>query len=148
MGTLIPVIADGFKRIIQMIDSEANSASALGMKMTIDQENFAHPAQTPEMKESCPAEKMNLENLSPSTWRTILRALVRWDVYGSVECVPMEGLKGLVTRMETICQQRHESIGRMREELQIDIPYPTEKDRLCTKVLEAAKLSMNELIIP
>lgn len=151
LGTLIPVIADGYKRILQMIDCEANSASLLDIKMSLSQYEFQIPPEMGNYTECCPLDGEDIKNLSPSVWRTTLRAFLRWDVYGSTDFMPSAGLKGLVTQMENTCKARHECLVRMREELQLDPslpPFPADKDRLCTKVLDAAKTAMNDLIIP
>lgn len=151
LGTLIPVIADGYKKILHMIDCEANLAVEIGLRMSLSPDQLNVPPGMTSRGECCPVNKTDLMDLSPSVWRVVIRSLLRWDVYGSTEFMPSTGLKGIVNEMEARAKSRHELIKTMRQNLQPDCHLPhdsDEKDRLCTQVLEASKVAMSDLIIP
>ena len=108
LGTILPIIANGYQRLLQMIDGETTTAESLGQMKSfrfhdygglggqstvacIDSEQFARPVE-----------------MSPGAWRTTVRALLRVDIYGHEQPgFKHRGLKDLVTEMEIRQKTRH-----------------------------------------
>jgi hypothetical protein len=147
LGTLIPCIADGYKKILHMTDCEVERAIAAGVNMSFPDEEYGALC-TPD----CPVESNVLQDLSPSLWRSSARAILRMDVYGCEESgFQIRGLRGIVLELETRVRNRHAELDMMKE---AGLLTPTqisqcvaEEDRLCSKIVATVKMAMDQLVI-
>jgi hypothetical protein len=96
LNTLLPVIVNSYRRLLEMVDSEANIAKAAGYQMNCkiiqDSSNCGRSELFGEIE--------NVENvlMEPDDWRAGMHRLLRADVYGH-DMVNL-GLKGILAEME------------------------------------------------
>ncbi|KAH8783915.1 hypothetical protein BGZ57DRAFT_216472 [Hyaloscypha finlandica] len=115
LGTILPIIANGYQRLLQMIDDETTRAEALGQTKTFrfhDYGGICGP-QVISVKVDC-AETAKFSRpveMTPQQWRTTVRALLRVDIYGHEQTgFKHKGLKDLVAEMENRQKTHHEML--------------------------------------
>lgn len=105
LGTILPIIANGYQRLLQMIDDETTTAESLGQMKSFRFQDYGGLCGQPTV--ACPNIARPIE-MSPGTWRTTVRALLRVDIYGHEQPgFKHKGLKDLVTEMENRQKTRH-----------------------------------------
>ncbi|KAK4175115.1 hypothetical protein QBC36DRAFT_241815 [Triangularia setosa] len=144
LGALLPSLSNAYMRILTMVDAEAAAADAQRRKIVFTLSEYGGLWGTLAEQEpyQCgAAEKLEGAVMDPNLWRLTVRALLKIDVYGvqGVECrdVRMLGLKDIIGMMEERSRSRH----RMMDEL-------VEKGPTCLRIIDIAKRSMEELVIP
>lgn len=148
LGTILPIVANGYKRLLVMVDEETEKAKALGIKKVfriVAYGGLCGPG-TP-----CGAVKhLNEAVMEPDEWRAAVRGLLRVDVYGMDGVT--SGLQGIISEMEQRQRLRH----KMMHQLQENGLSPNEigqkqcvgeKDMLCMRILDIAKVSIDTLVI-
>lgn len=116
LGTILPIIANGYHRLLQMIDDETKTAVSLGRTKTFrfhDYGGMCRQQATAEDKIKCfeNGKFSHPIEMSPTQWRTTVRALLRVDIYGHEQPgFKHRGLKDLVAEMETRQKARHEML--------------------------------------
>lgn len=114
MGTILPIIANGYQRLLKMIDDKTDQAIAAGSTMTFKFHEYGGMCGRQENVETamtCLEKEMffNPVQMSPHSWRNTVRALLRVDIYGHEQHgFKHKGLKDLVTEMEQRQLARHE----------------------------------------
>jgi hypothetical protein len=125
LGTILPIIANGYQRLLQMIDDEMARAESLGQTKTFRFHDYGGMCgqQTLSDDVDC-AETAKFSRpveMSPQQWRTTVRALLRVDIYGHEQTgFKHRGLKDLVAEMETRQKTRHEMLDAHFAALGID----------------------------
>ncbi|TVY35431.1 hypothetical protein LSUB1_G006050 [Lachnellula subtilissima] len=113
LGTLIPVIANAYKRLLDMIDVETDAAVALGQTKTFrfhDYGGLCGIQSSINETMACIEKEMmfNTIEMPPAQWRTTVRALLRVDIYGhDLPALKHRGLKALVAEIEERQRTRH-----------------------------------------
>lgn len=147
LGTILPIIVNGYKRLLVMVDEETEKAKLAGIKkiFRISAYGGLCDLDTPCMT----AKHLNEAEMEPSDWRATVRGLLRVDVYG-MEGVST-GLRGIISEMEQRQRIRHKEMHLLGE---IGSTHEVgqrqclgEKDMLCLRILDAAKVSLDTLII-
>lgn len=118
LGTILPIIANGYQRLLQMVDDETNTAESMGQMKTFNFLDYGGLCgqQVTVAKTLGPAcaEKEGLfkiVEMPPQQWRTTVRALLRVDIYGHEQPgFKHKGLKDLVAEMESRQRTRHDML--------------------------------------
>ncbi|KAK4648398.1 uncharacterized protein QC761_109670 [Podospora bellae-mahoneyi] len=144
LGALLPSLSNAYMRILTMVDQEAAAADRERRKIVFTLSEYGGLWGTLaelEPYQCGAAEKLEGRVMEAGLWRLTVRALLKIDVYGvpDVECrdVRMLGLKDIIGMMEERSRRRH----RLMDEL-------VERGPTCLRIIDIAKRSMEELIIP
>lgn len=110
LGTILPVIANGYGKVLQMVDDETNVAIAAGQMKSFQFHDYGGLNCDLKASIPCIAKQDMLHNMEmpPQQWRTSVRALLRIDVYGLEDGgIKHEGLKDIIGEMEERQRTRH-----------------------------------------
>jgi hypothetical protein len=165
LGTILPIIANGYQRLLKMIDDETDIAVAAGSTKTFRFHEYGGMCGKQEDIEAsitCIEKEMffNAVEMPPHQWRNTVRALLRVDIYGHDQSgFKHKGLKDLVAEMELRQIARHElldewamtgkTFGTMENgslcngEHTQSQPQP----RACMQILQMAKVAIDNLVI-
>ena len=114
IGTILPIIANGYGRLLKMIDAETDQAVATGQTKTFrfhDYGGICGKQESVQQAMICMEKELffNAVEMSPAQWRTTVRALLRVDIYGHEQTgFKHKGLKDLVAEMEYRQRVRHD----------------------------------------
>lgn len=147
IGTLLPVIADGYKRLLKMIDDRYTSACLTNSKISFNSGSYGGFKTVTGL--TCDATLCPESLIEPAAWRAAMRALLRGDVYGIDE--EYGGLKGLIKEMEGRQRRRHDELDRLRGEGLLPLVEEKmclgERDRTCERILDLARDALEKLVI-
>ena len=162
LGTLIPVIANAYKRLLEMIDAETDAAVALGQTKTFKFHDYGglcrKNQQSIQETMACIEKEMMFYpvEMPPMQWRTTVRALLRVDIYGhDQDGFRHRGLRPLVAEIEQRQRARHTWLELHPDagniEVGLGIKHKSaclgEQTYGCLQILEMAKLAIDELVI-
>ena len=164
LGTVLPIIANGYARLLKMIDDETDAAVAAGQTKTFrfhDYGGLCGKQQTVLEAMTCVEKEMafNAVEMPPVQWRTTVRALLRVDIYGHEQPgFHHKGLKDLVAEMEFRQQTRHDMLDAEMAAGNLNMTYLGhgqigdkaclgEKTRGCLEILKMAKIAIDSLVI-
>lgn len=88
LGTILPIIANGYQKLLKMVDDETDAAIAEGLTKTFRFHDYGGlcSKQQASLAESftCVEKEMffNEIEMPPQQWRTTVRSLLRVDIYG------------------------------------------------------------------
>ena len=160
LGGLLPVIADAYRRIVLMVDNEAQCARAEQRKLFFSTNEFGG------LWGRIAQEKIYMDNSSgmmgdmdPILWRQIVRSMLKLDVYGMNTCGDSSGegfkhlgLSDIIDMMERRSLRRHEMIdenpelrGSIMETVEHQVMIPGEKST-CLKIIDIAKIAVQNII--
>jgi len=169
LGTILPIIANGYQRLLKMIDHETDIAVTTSTTKTFrfhDYGGLCGKQDHIEAAITCFEKEIffNAVEMPPQQWRQTVRALLRVDIYGHEQSgFKHKGLKDLVAEMEQRQIARHElldaweisgrSFGTMHngavggtlcggEQNQIQPP-----PLACMQILQVAKAAIDSLVI-
>jgi hypothetical protein len=148
LGTILPIIANGYKRLLVLVDEETEKATALGIKKVFRISAYGGLCGTDN---PCgEAKHLDEAVMEPTEWRTAVRGLLRADVYG-LEGIT-GGLRGIISEMEQRQRLRHKEMHRLQENVLSSHEIGQreclgEKDMLCLRILDTAKVSIDTLVI-
>jgi len=96
------------------------------------------------------AQHLDEAVMEPTDWRAAVRGLLRVDVYGMDGVAP--GLRGIISEMEQRQRLRHKEMHQLQENGLSSHDVGSrhclgEKDALCLRILDAAKVSIDTLVI-
>ncbi|KAK0729088.1 hypothetical protein B0T21DRAFT_291718 [Apiosordaria backusii] len=164
LGALLPSLSNAYMRILTMVDQEAAAADAQRRKIVFTLSEYGGLWGTLAEQEpfQCgAAEKLEGTVMDPNLWRLTVRALLKIDVYGvqGIECRDMRmlGLKDIIGMMEERSRARHRMMDELVEKGVIESPTAYVKlnenedggdQPTCLRIIDIAKRSMDELIIP
>jgi hypothetical protein len=166
LGTLLPIVAHGYQRLLKMVDNETDAAVAANQTKRFSLHDYGGLCgrQLDIQKEMTCVDKDVFSSgieMPPVQWRTAVRALLRVDIYGhETPGLKHKGLKDLVGEMECRQWARHELIdaaaaaGTLDTQLlghglfnktgeKCDVP----KIHGCLEMLKMAKAAIDNLII-
>ncbi|KAH8599030.1 hypothetical protein B0O99DRAFT_505423 [Bisporella sp. PMI_857] len=166
LGTILPIVANGYGRLLKMIDEETEAAQAAGETKTFKFHEYGGlcvKSETTDEMLDCAQEEMMLSKMemSPAQWRTTVRALLRVDIYGHEQSgFKHKGLKDLVSEMEYRQRTRHEILDARAAAGTLDTTqlghgfFQTndgkclgEQTRGCLDILQMAKIAIDNLVI-
>ncbi|KAH8885057.1 hypothetical protein GQ53DRAFT_810317 [Thozetella sp. PMI_491] len=164
LGGLLPTISNAYTRILAMVDAETSKAEAERRKITFTLADYGGLwGQLAREDVKCGASA-TLEGavLEPSMWRLTVRALLKVDVYGindkatrigdSCDCT-QPGLKDIIGMMEERSRTRHAHMDALVAAGELEPPshglyVPLSEHPTCLRIIDIAKKSMDDLIIP
>ncbi len=169
LGALLPSLSNAYMRILTMVDAEAASADADRRKIKFTLEDYGGlwgwMAKMDPIRCGA-ADRLEGALLEPTLWRLTMRAMLKMDVYGiNANMTPgiegdgneepnQPGLKDIINMMEERSRRRHLHLEEMVAsgvELKSACQYvplgSTEKPT-CMRIIDIAKRSMDELVIP
>ncbi|KAJ2892499.1 putative c6 finger domain-containing protein [Zalerion maritima] len=160
LGALLPVIANAYMHIVPMVDKEAEKATAERRKLFFAISEFGGVwGRAAQQKECSTAESLQ-GDMEPTLWRQIVRALLKFDVYGMDGCtatgskMKQIGLRDVVDQMEERSITRH----RMFEHVDVQstvgsmgcpappVTFPGQKPT-CLQIIGMAKQAVENIVI-
>ena len=147
LGTLLPIIVNSYKRLLEMVDYESCMAKTAGYRIML---NISQDSSI-----SClgglSGENTSLENslVEPDEWRTAIRRILCHDVYGH-EFVNTS-LNGLISEMEQRqrkCHTKMDVLGHSRLSNGFQQKQCLgEKNAPCLQILNITKVAMGSLAL-
>lgn len=149
LGTLLPIIVNSYKRLLEIVDHEASMAKTAGYKMI--------PILSPEisvsgLSELCGESKITRpENalMEPDDWRDSVHCIIRDDVYGHEMMTP--GLRGIISEMEQRQRRGHTKMDVLGSPGMLNVFHQRqclgEENAPCLQILNVTKASMASLAI-
>ncbi|KAI5466417.1 hypothetical protein BGZ63DRAFT_400796 [Mariannaea sp. PMI_226] len=168
LGTLVPSACNAYAKILEMVDAETTLAKRQGRRFLFSFKEIGGLwGYAAEEADSCSAvQNWDNSSMTPDTWRTTIRAILRFDVYGLKEDgVPRAdaceqiGLRDVVRLLEERTRKRHDMIdslvasGHVAKAIPKGIIYPSEgkqcppEERNCVRILETARIALDNLVI-
>lgn len=166
LGALVPSACNAYANILEMVDRETDIANKSQKQIFFSfRELGGYWGFVMDDKGACSALKAyDNKNLSPDVWRTTVRSILKLDVYGLGGKTgdsppgrqPQRGLKDIVNELDKTARLRHEMMddlvaaGKAPQHHKYMIhchkPVPPEQ-RNCARVIESARMALNNLII-
>ncbi|KAF4455057.1 hypothetical protein F53441_2496 [Fusarium austroafricanum] len=165
LGALVPSACNAYARILEMVDEETALAKQQGRTFWFTFKEIGGLwgciGGTPK---GCTAyQSYDNKTMPPDMWRLTIRGLLRLDVYGLDEggleipgAKPYRqlGLKDVVGQLEERSKMRHDAIDALQasghtHEGGIICPSKpcSPAERNCTKILETARIALENLVI-
>jgi hypothetical protein len=168
LGALLPSLSNAYMRILSMVDAEAAAADRERRKISFSLSGYGGlwgMAAKMDPVKCRAADRLEGAVLEPILWRLTVRALLKMDVYGINELTAgvdvdegfqQPGLKDIINMMEERSRRRHQQVdamiaaGVIRKPTNCDyVPLSSTTDKpTCLRIIDIAKRSMDELIIP
>ena len=127
LGTLLPLIVEGYRRVLDSIEEEITRLDSIGELKVIGPEEIADFG----MEHQGPA----FHSLSTTEYRERAREIVRSDVLGIGEPKDMESIAGLIAIMRRRQKERHENLDKMIG-LEAQNRQPGCREPLCLKIID------------
>lgn len=108
LGTIIPIVANGYARLLKMIDEETNIAIAAGQNKTFRFQDYGGFFESQhKLGPKCPCDagsiSFNSVEMPAQEWRRTVCALLRIDVHGYEQGgLKHKGLKDLITDLVSL----------------------------------------------
>ena len=165
LGTILPIIANAYGRLLAMIDAETAKAVAAGATKVFRFQEYGGLCNRQEdiQQALVCAEKellFNAVEMPPAQWRNTVRALLRVDIYGhETPGFKHKGLRDLVSEMEYRQHTRHDLIDAQAAAGTLDLTKVGhglfsdgskclgERTRGCIEMLKMAKIAIDSLVI-
>ncbi|RAL63749.1 hypothetical protein DID88_003396 [Monilinia fructigena] len=113
VGTILPIIANGYGRLLKMVDEATAEAIAKGQTKVfryLDYGGLCEHQKPLNEAVDCIGKALPMADMEmqPSEWRTTVRALLRADIYGHDQPgFKYKGLRDLISEMEQRQNARH-----------------------------------------
>ena len=166
LGALIPTACNAYVAILDMIEVEAAKAKGDRQNMWFSLRDIGGLWGTiAEQPDKCPRlHDFDNRAIDPETWRRTMRAILRLDIHGLSEISddglprPTQGLRDIVRMLDERSNRRHERMDDMvasgqlptsRHGVMCGNMHQTlpQEQRMCWKVLDAARIALDNLII-
>lgn len=166
LAALVPSACNAYAGILEMLDKETANAKKEQRSIYFSFKEIGGLYGSLGESESCvQAQTLHNQWLKPDTWRTTMRAILRIDVYGFTENMHCEaepayhsnGLKDVVRLLDERSRRRHDKLdemvaeGKMPHTHYIVMPGPYKpvppEQRNCIRILEAARIALDNLVI-
>ncbi|KAF4999264.1 hypothetical protein FDECE_11558 [Fusarium decemcellulare] len=167
LGALVPSACNAYASILEMVDAETALAKQEGRTFWFSFKDIGGLwGGVGTNSDGCPIiENYNNKDMAPDMWRLTIRGILRLDVYGLDEKVDdlskndrytQQGLKDVVDALEERSRKRHEILDALiaADEQHVAVSgviYPakpcTPEQRTCVKVLETARIALENLVI-
>ncbi|KND89472.1 hypothetical protein TOPH_05855 [Tolypocladium ophioglossoides CBS 100239] len=168
LGALVPSACNAYASIVEMVDDETDLAKRDNRTLFFSFKEVGAPwGNAVDDVGCCSAiHSLNNSHLRPDVWRTTIRAILRLDVYGLGDAqanIPpascrQKGLKDVLKQLDETSRKRHEMMDELIAKGQIprhspymmspmnQPPCPPEQ-RNCVKILETARMALENLVI-
>ncbi|KAF4972180.1 hypothetical protein FZEAL_9642 [Fusarium zealandicum] len=167
LGALVPSACNAYATILEMVDAETALAKKQDRNFWFAFKDIGGLwGRISETASTCPVvQNYNNKSMAPDMWRLTLRGILRLDIYGLDESdsgrpkdqrYKQLGLKDVVDTLDERSRRRHEILDALVAAGQYDegatgVIYPpkpcTPEQRTCLKVLETARIALNNLVI-
>lgn len=166
LAALVPSACNAYAAILEMVDNESQKAKQEGRNLYFSLTEVGgmwgagHHVDCPRV------EPFNNKDIDPDMWRTTMRAILRIDVYGFGDppsdvkstAFKQQGLRDVVKLLEERSERRHSAMDHAAAHGQMPIksqfllqqhPYKSlpPEERNCIRVLEAARIALDNLVI-
>jgi hypothetical protein len=147
LNTLLPVIVNSYRRLLEMVDSEANIAKAAGYQMNC---KIIQDSSNRDRSDLF-GETESVENvfMAPDDWRAGMHRLLRADVYGH-DMVNL-GLKSILAEMEQRQRNGHLRMEKLSHFGLMNISQERqclgEDNAPCLLMLNITKIALESLAI-
>lgn len=159
LGTIFPLIVEGYARLLTLIDEETARSALAGQKKRLDFKDYG----VVHLWGTCIEPYVTDGEISPGEWRTLVRAVLRYDIYGHesttngvVSC--SQGLQGIIAEMEERQKRRHDQMAQLKaaglwtQELEAQNCVGTQEPQktehhFCLQMIETAKKALSSLCI-
>jgi hypothetical protein len=168
LGALLPSVSNAYMRILTMVDAEAAAADADRRKLTFTIKGYGGlwgwMIKIDPSNKCASTERLEGAVLEPALWRLTVRALLKIDVYGINGETPgidetgvmQPGLKDIIKMMEERSRRRHEQVDALVQAGLVQttpscnyVPLTSTTDKpTCMRIIDIAKKSMDDLVIP
>lgn len=168
LGALLPSVSSAYMRILTMVDAEAAAADADRRKLTFTIKGYGGlwgwMVRIDPSSKCGSADRLEGAVLEPALWRLTVRALLKIDVYGINEETPgisetgarQPGLKDIINMMEERSRRRHQQVDALVQAGVVQmtpschyVPLSDTTDKpTCLRIIDIAKRSMDDLVIP
>lgn len=148
LGTILPIIANGYMRLLKMLDEETDKAIEEGRLKTFCLQEYGGLCWKDSADEDVLAstEKLFVHSkvdLQPSQWRNAVRGLLKTDIHGYEQSgFKRTGLKDLVWEMECLQRIRHGLVAPGMPGCEED-----KQKYCCLQILQIAKNALDNLVI-
>lgn len=164
----MPSACNAYAAILEMVDAETALAKNQGRNFWFTFKDVGGLwGIVGENSDNCGIiQNYNNKSMVPDMWRLTIRALLRLDVYGmeniqtdatNPKCYNQEGLKDVVDMLEERSRVRHAKLdeliasgeitkGGLQGVIYPKTPCPPEA-RNCTRILETARIALENLVI-
>ncbi|KAJ8061093.1 hypothetical protein OCU04_010167 [Sclerotinia nivalis] len=169
IGTILPIIANGYGRLLKMVDEATAEAIAKGQTKIFryrDSGGLYEHQKPLDQAENCIDEVFLMADreMQPAEWRTTVRALLRADIYGHEQPgYKYKGLRDIISEMEQRQNARHNildaQVAAGVRSLEHD-HFPNLKTadstakqcyggrtRTCLEILKIAKMAVDSIVI-
>ncbi|KAF7936050.1 uncharacterized protein EAE98_002269 [Botrytis deweyae] len=169
IGTILPIIANGYGRLLKMVDEATAEAIAKGQTKIFRYLDYGglceHQRPINETVE-CIGNALSIADreMQPAEWRTTVRALLRADIYGHDQPgFKYKGLRDLVSEMEQRQNARHNildaqvaaGVRSLEHDHFPDLKVADltvrqcygERTRGCLEILKMAKMAVDSIVI-
>lgn len=165
LATLVPSACNAYTAIVEMIDRECSLAKQQGRTIFFSAREIGGPWDHDAANGGVPppdVQEFDNTDMGPHEWRRLMLAIIRLDVYGAKEKRRVDGEAGLVGLSDVIAaldartSQRHEMVDAATA-MGIDQHHHSHymmtprncrpEDRSCFRILEVARLALNNLVI-
>jgi hypothetical protein len=147
MNTILPAAANGYDRLLPMIDEEAKLAQDAGRNKIFRLSDYG---EFIDGATAC-SEAQHLQNaeLEPMEWRVLMRALLRADIYVVLDI--SSGLNSIISELEQRQLNRQAIFDQLKgsgytSDAQIR-QYLSEKE-FCIRLLDTSKQALGAVVIP
>ncbi|KAK1754837.1 hypothetical protein QBC47DRAFT_202499 [Echria macrotheca] len=171
LGALLPSLANAYTRILGMIDAEATKADQERRQLLLKLDDYGGLWGSLAIGFNAMPERDKFwgKPLEPALWRLTIRSLLKLDVYGlhpaaggaddlaNLDCCMQQeylGLKDIIAMVEERSRKRHQQLDMalasgLIEKPTTDCAYEIgQEDPPCMRIIDIAKRSMNDLVIP
>lgn len=167
LAALVPSACNAYATILERVDIEADRARNDGEALWFSFRDFggaSWEAQAESGKSCMLMQGFNDKKMPPDMWRAAVREIIRADVdggeansYGDPQ--QQRGLRDVVRALEDRSHKRHEQMdhaavmgtlpkhGVLLHPRQHDYQPLPPQDRHCMRVLDAARMALNNLVI-
>lgn len=151
LGTLLPVITDGYKRLLNRIDEQCTAALLAGRKILFSP--LSYGGYNTIVAAECDLKLCMWEReVEPLDWRSGVRCMLRGDIYGYGG--EFGGLKGLIKEVEARQRKRHDEVDALVKAGLCPPPWPRHsqhdialENRPCERILDVARHALADLVI-
>ncbi|KAK2592856.1 hypothetical protein QQS21_009459 [Conoideocrella luteorostrata] len=166
LGALVPSACNAYASILEMVDDETDAAKKADRKIFFSFKDVGGLwGLVIDDQGSCSAlTAYDNKDLDPDVWKTTVRSILKLDVYGAGGKTgtspsgihPQRGLKDIVNQLDRTAKLRHDlmddlvATGKLPKQskylLHHYAPIPPEQ-RNCTRVIDSARMALDNLII-
>lgn len=167
IGTILPIIANGYGRLLKMVDEATAEAIAKGQTKIfryLEYGGLCEHQKPLDKAVDCIGKALPMADreMQPAEWRTTVRALLRADIYGHDQPgFKYKGLKEIISEMEQRQNARHNmldaqvaaGVRRLEHDHFPDLKAVEvkecfgERTRACMEILKIAKMAVDSIVI-